>query len=237
MAFAAAGVACAAAGLGAWAYRGALYDALIVKSLTARWYGAALAELEDGAVVADVGVGTGAALLAHAGELKRRKLRVVGVEYDSAYVSRARALAAAAERREELAAGAVSVRHASVYDAGALAAPEGSARFDAVYFSGSLTLLPDPAEALRLAARATRSGGKVIVTQTYQRDHFLNPLFRVSKPLLRFVTTVDFGKLTTEHDLARVLQDAGLEVLANAPLAGSVDVPWQVARLVVLRVP
>lgn len=44
----------------------------------------------------------------------------------------------------------------------------GDARFDAAYFSGSLTLMPDPPAALRAAASMLKESGRVYVTQTFQ---------------------------------------------------------------------
>ena len=74
-----------------------------------------------------------------------KDLRVAGVDYDARYIK-------AAERRVAKDAklkGRVSVVCASVYDGQVLAALRPKGGFDAAYFSGSLTLMPDPVEACR----------------------------------------------------------------------------------------
>ena len=50
----------------------------------------------------------------------------------------------------------MSVVCASVYDGQVLAALRPKGGFDAAYFSGSLTLMPDPVEALQAVAAVVR---------------------------------------------------------------------------------
>jgi hypothetical protein len=68
--------------------------------------------------------------------------------------------------------------HASVYDDNLgqqLAKIDASSKsndcrdFDAVYFSGSISLMPDPVAALHATAKLLKAGGKIYVTQTFQR--------------------------------------------------------------------
>jgi ubiquinone/menaquinone biosynthesis C-methylase UbiE len=63
----------------------------VVVWLTAAWYGVVLEALPDGARVLDVGVGTAAALVRHAALVRRKRLRIVGVDIDAAYIERAHA--------------------------------------------------------------------------------------------------------------------------------------------------
>lgn len=132
-------------------------------------------------------------------------------------------------------------------DEGDLAVPpEGSAdsatpvpeelRFDAAYFSGSLTVMPDPTEALKAVVPLLKSnGGRIFITQTFNKKKA--PITAAVKPLLKYVTTIDFGQLTTEEDLNEIIARAGIfEVVENAPIEGSLDTPFQTARLIELRV-
>lgn len=106
--------------------------------------------------------------------------------------------------------------------------------FDAAYFSGSISLIPDPPTALRAAAKMVKPGGKVYVTQTYQR--LAPPGSGVLKPLLKHLTTIDFGALVSEEDILRILRDSGLKVEEHCVIPGSIDHAMQVARLSVLAV-
>ena len=110
--------------------------------------------------------------------------------------------------------------------------------FAAVYFSGSFSLLPDPAAALDVALSLLAPGGLIYITQTYQKgDADAAPtMLRVLKPLLFYVTTIDFGQLVYEVELEATLRaHGGLHVLHNGVIAGSVDNRFQSARLVVLQ--
>ena len=163
--------------------------------------------------------------------VEAKDLRVAGIDYDARYIK-------AAERRVARDAklkGRVSVVCASVYDGQVLAALRPKGGFDAAYFSGSLTLMPDPVEALQAVAAVVRPGGRIYVTQTYQKR--AAPVMRVVKPLLRYVTTVDFGKLTSCEEAERIFRASELELVEHKCIAGSVDTVFQTAFRTVLRVP
>src|SRR6185369_8115999 len=83
--------------------------------------------------------------------------------------------------------------------------------YDAVYFSGSFMLLDDPPAALRHVASLLVDGGRVYFTQTF--EHRRARIVEAVKPLLRFVTTIDFGNVTYEVDFRRALEHGGLSIL------------------------
>ena len=233
-----------------------VYDAVIVH-MTAGWYAAVLdcvqaTVAQAGATAGDkppshrfhlldVGIGTGTALMTQAHRVAAMRVRVTGVDYDQGYVRAARALVAARGMDRH-----VRVHCLSVYDSSLRAVVLGSAAgvdvgkyVDGAYFSGSLTLLPEPLAALDAVAALVRPGGHVYVTQTYQRRAV--PLLGVVKPLLKHITTIDFGPLMYERDLDALVAAATrlstpLQCVRNEPIAGSVDNWFQVARLVVFKV-
>ena len=54
---------------------------------------------------------------------------------------------------------------------------------------------------------------------------------------MKYVTTIDFGQLTTEDDLQRIISEAkAFETVENEPISGSVQNQLQTARLVILKV-
>ena len=120
------------------------------------------------------------------------------------------------------------------------ATPDSNGRFvDAVYFSGSFSLLPDPVKALKLAATMVKeegdenSKGAIYITQTYQRK---TPFFLpYVKPLLKYATTVDFGQLVREEDILKTFMESELDVVKHEVIPGSVDTRFQAAYLSILR--
>jgi hypothetical protein len=184
--------------------------------------------------------------------LKSKNIRVVGVDYDADYVS----VAKTAISNQGL-ADYISVVTMSVYDVQSkrseLTVPgtkennESSQphQFDAVYFSGSLSLLPDMVGAIQVVAPLllfqpphTSTVGKIYITQTYQRQ--ISTLLSYMKPLLRFVTTIDFGKLVTEQEAEdlfyrQIQETCGMDVLEHKVIDKSVNTSMQAAYLTVLQ--
>lgn len=187
---------------GRWV-RAFLYDAAIVP-LTAGWYHAVLARLAGGCRLLDIGIGTGAALLANAPLIRERNFRVVGVDVDGAYVERCRR----AVSHRGL-ADCIEVRLESIYD-------HRGGPYDAAYFSGSFMVLPDPPQALRHVSDLLAPGGRIYFTQTF--EHQRSRTVEIVKPLLRLVTTIDFGRVTYEAEFQRALAAGGFEVEERAVL-------------------
>lgn len=179
------------------ALRARLYDAAIVH-MTAGWYRAVIDKLPPHCRLLDVGIGTGSALLASAGLLVEKDLRVTGVDVDAAYVERCRQ--EIVRRRLE---DRIAVRLESIYD-------HHGGPYDAAYFSGSFMLLPDPPAALLHVGALLVPGGRMYFTQTFERRR--SPMLEVIKPLLRLVTTIDFGRVTYEPDFRSALAAGGLEL-------------------------
>ena len=175
--------------------RSLVYDTLILK-LTARWYAAVLERLPEGAELLDVGIGTAGALLANVELATRKRLQITGIDIDADYVSRA---------RQQLQASSLSirseVRHESVYD-------HQGGPYDAVYFSASFMLLPEPERALRHCSSLLKPGGRIFFTQTIQdrRSRWMEAL----KPTLRRATSIDFGRVTYEEDFRAQIEAADL---------------------------
>lgn len=177
--------------------RAALYDRTIVP-LTASWYAAVLSRLARGCRLLDVGIGTGGALLTHADLVRAQDLHVTGVDIDADYVARcARQVA-----RHGLSSH-VTARVESIYD-------HHGGPYDAAYFSGSFMLLPDPPAAVRHVVSLLTPGGNLYFTQTF--EHERAPVLEKVKPLLRRLTTIDFGRVTYEDDFRRALDAGGVAI-------------------------
>lgn len=177
--------------------RASIYDAAVVR-MTAAWYRSVLERLPPGCRLLDIGIGTGAALLANAGILRDQDLHVTGIDIDAAYVERCRRAVARGALDDR-----IRVRIESVDD-------HRGGPYDAAYFSGSFMLLPDPSRALRHVAALLAPGGRVYFTHTF--EHERSRAAELVKPLLRLITTIDFGRVTYEPEFRRALAAAGVEL-------------------------
>ena len=184
--------------------RSYIYDALILR-LTSQWYAEVLKRLPEGAAMLDVGIGTAGALLANADLVKQKGLRVTGIDIDADYVKRARR-----RLQDSPLANRAEVNLECVYD-------HQGGPYDAVYFSGSFMLLPEPEQALRHCSALLSEDARLYFTQTIQMrpDRWMEIL----KPMLKRVTSIEFGRVTYEHELRAQIDAAGLELEELSTLA------------------
>lgn len=183
--------------------RSAIYDILIA-GMTAAWYRRVLERLQPGTHVLDVGVGTGRALIANLNLLVDRDLRITGIDIDRDYVATAaRAVVAAGLDRY------IEVRLESIYD-------HCGGPYDAIYFSASFMLLPDPARALRHVTSLLKDDGRIYFTQTFENRR--SRVMERIKPLLRLLTSIDFGAVSYEGTFVAQLETGGLEIVDAATI-------------------
>lgn len=177
--------------------RSFIYDTLILR-LTSRWYAEVLRRIPEEALALDVGIGTAGALLCNAELVKRKKLRLVGIDIDADYITQAQN-----RLRNSPVADRAEVRLESVYD-------HRGGPYDAVYFSASFMLLPHPEQALRHCCKLLSPGGRIYFTQTIQQrpSHWME----IIKPMLKRLTSIDFGRVTYEADFKAQIRSAGLEL-------------------------
>jgi ubiquinone/menaquinone biosynthesis C-methylase UbiE len=177
--------------------RSFIYDTLILR-LTSRWYAEVLSRVPEGAALLDVGIGTAGALLANADLVKRKGLRITGIDIDADYVERARH-----RLRNSPLSDLADVHLESVYH-------HQGGPYDAVYFSASFMLLPDPEQALRHCCALLKPGGRIVFTQTIQKQP--TRWMEILKPMLKRVTSIDFGRVTYERDFKAQIRASGLEL-------------------------
>ena len=206
-----------------------IYDFLIIK-MTRVWYKAVLDRLPGGARILDVGIGTATALVKPENKeiLERKNIVVVGIDYEKDYIDRAGERVAQAGLADR-----VKLNCTSIYNPKLRSLFQGASRFDAIYFSGSLTLLPDPAAALKATCAMLTDNGLIYVTQTFQNKK--SPIAERVKPLLQRFTSIDFGKVTYFTEIHEIATKAGLKILEDGPIPGSIDNSTQTARMVVMR--
>lgn len=186
--------------------RARIYDAAILP-LTTSWYAAVLGRVPEHARVLDVGIGTGGALVANAETLRAKNLVVTGIDIDADYIARCRRLVV-----ERGLADRVEPRLESAYD-------HRGGPYDAVYFSASFMLLPEPQRALEHASSLLTGHGRLYFTQTFENTR--SPFMERLKPVLRALTTIDFGRVTYEDEFRAELETAGVELLEMERLGGN----------------
>lgn len=201
-----------------------VYDFVIVR-MTTKWYAHFLYRISTKQKVLDIGIGTASALIENKDVLTKKDIQIVGVDYEQSYITKAKQLAAKHQLQDR-----ISLHCDSVYssDLASYGAP-----FDAAYFSGSISLMPDPPKALRAVAKVLKPQGLIYVTQTFQQRY--TPVLGYIKPLMGYITTIDFGKLTYEADLKRIVADAGMTIVENSAIPDSVDNSFQCAKFVVIN--
>ena len=177
--------------------RSLIYDTLILR-LTSRWYTEVLNRMPERATMLDVGIGTAGALLANTDLVTQKRLQVTGIDIDADYIKRA---------HERLAASPLAA-HARVFLESVYQHQGGP--YDAIYFSASFMLLPEPDRALRHCCKLLQPDGRIYFTQTIQARP--SRWMEILKPLLKRVTSIDFGRVTYEEDFKAQLRAAGLEV-------------------------
>lgn len=201
------------------ALRGWIYDRLVA-GMTTDWYREVLGRLPDGARVLDVGIGTGAALARCADLVVAKRLAVVGLDIDADYLERCRTEMAKAD----LSAHVTPVLSSVYYHHGG--------PYDAVYFSASLMLLPDPVKAIVHVASQLAPHGRLFSTQTFH--HRRSPLLERAKPMIHRVTTIHFGRVTYEDEFRQAFADADVELVELVTMSGN---RWSSSRLAVARLP
>ena len=189
--------------------RATIYDLAITK-MTKDWYATVLEQIPENARILDVGIGTGASLIANKDIIVRKKLTVVGVDYDADYVDRCKSLIKSNKLQSN-----ISVYHQSFYDFGKEGASVKENKFDFIYFSGSLMIMPNPVGALNHAVNLLKNAksGTIFTTQTFEKTE--NRLLEIVKPLLKFITTIDFGRVTYENDFIARVKEADLRIVED----------------------
>lgn len=177
--------------------RSAIYN-LLIPRLTSQWYAVVMRRLPDEAALLDVGIGTAGALLANSDTVREKGLVITGIDIDADYIKHARRAL-----RDSSLADRAEARLESIYD-------HTGGPYDAIYFSASFMLLPDPEGALRHCHSLLKPDGRVFFTQTFQTCP--SRWMERFKPLLRRITTIDFGRVTYEEAFREQVAGAGFVI-------------------------
>lgn len=136
-----------------------------------------------------------------------KDLKIDGVDYDVDYVKECQS-----NIRKSMLQDYITVYHTSILDFH-------GGPYDAIYFSASLMILPNPVQALSHVKNMLTPSGKIYVTQTIEKNRSF--FVELIKPLLKYISTIDFGNVTYEDDLLTAFKQANLNVKLNKPISGT----------------
>lgn len=177
-----------------------LYN-LIIGDVNDLCYRSVLDYLPDHAAILDVGIGNGEMLKRYHAVIRAKHLKITGIDINGPYLRHCRDLIRCHGLEE-----AIDVHHTPVESY----RPPADRRFDFIFFSMSFMLFRDQALVLDRVKAWLKPGGGILFFQTVFRER--SPLMDLVKPRLKYVTSVDFGRVTYERDFFRLLTEKGLAV-------------------------
>ncbi len=175
-----------------------LYN-LIISDITRLCYKNCLNYFPPDSVILDVGIGNGIMLKKNHALIKEKNLCITGLDINRHYLEHCRKLIRVFGLENQ-----VDVRHQSVttYD------PPHQAYYDYIFFGMSFMLLDDQKAVLERAKKWLKPQGEVIFFQTMFKNR--SKVMEFIKPRLKFLTTVDFGRVTYESDFYALLDQENL---------------------------
>lgn len=180
--------------------RNALYN-LFIREVTTLCYRNCLEYFTRGSRILDVGIGNGSMIRAFHGLIRSKKLSITGIDINRCYLDHCSILIRKWGLEENM-----TVLHEPVesYD------PPGTPWFDFILFSMSFMLLDEPESVIDRIRPWLRPGGRILFFQTMFRDR--SYLMELIKPRLKYVTSVDFGRVIYEEEFFRLLRDKDMVV-------------------------
>jgi ubiquinone/menaquinone biosynthesis C-methylase UbiE len=148
--------------------------------------------------ILDIGVGNGLMLKKLHKRVKDLELQIHGIDLNDSYLKQCQKLITKYELTGQM----------KVENMDFLLGDFGDSKYDIVFFSQSFPLIDQKAAALERAKELLNAGGRIIFCQTMQSDHA--PVMEFIKPKLKYVSTIDFGRVTYETAFIELLKDADL---------------------------
>ena len=166
--------------------------------------------------VLDIGTATGDALSTIVDDLK--EAHILGIDYNEFYVP-------ACKKRFESKPN-VEIRFMNFYN---LEKEESETLFDIIIFGSSFMLMPDQVKALEIAKSTFISysgklnkNGKIYFLQTlfHERTLYVRMLAYI-KPILKYLTTIDFGKVLFKKEFEEFLVNNELRIVWSERCLGN----------------
>lgn len=178
---------------------------LLVSEVTDLCYSNCLAHFSTGSTVLDVGIGNGLMLERWHQLIERKRISLVGIDTDDRY------LAACRERVARL-----GLTTQVIVNTASASKFKPDRHFDYILFSMSFMLLDRPWETLKKTRGWLTPSGQVVFVHTmFGRRSKLVEFF---KPKLKYLTTVDFGRVIYEDEFRAKLAESGFVIVTDRAL-------------------
>ena len=183
--------------------RNILYN-LIINDFTTNCYENCLNYFPNHATILDVGIGNGKMLKRYHHLIKSKHLKISGVDINGVYLNNCSRLIQNYHLEDYL-----RLYHEPIESF----EPSIHKHFDFVLFSMSFMLFEDQSSILNKVKGCLKPDGKIIFFQTMFKDK--SRLMEFIKPKLKYITTVDFGKVTYEKEFFALLEQQNLSILQD----------------------
>lgn len=187
--------------------RNLLYN-LIINDFSNNCYENCLSYVPEDSTILDVGIGNGKMLKRFHHLIKSKHLKITGVDINRIYLNNCSRLIHNYNLENHL-----KLYHEPIESF----EPSRHEDFDFILFSMSFMLFENQVSILDKAKACLKPQGKIIFFQTMFKKR--SRLMEFIKPKLKFITTVDFGKVTYEGEFLELLGNQNLAVTQNRATA------------------
>ncbi len=187
-----------------------LYN-LIVSDTTKLCYKNCLKLYSENARILDVGIGNGIMIKKNHKLIREKKLQITGLDINKHYLEHCRKMIRVFDLENQ-----VKVFHQSVVSF----KPPKNVCYDYIFFGMSFMLMNDQKQVLEKAKDWLKPDGKVVFFQTMFKSR--SKIMEFVKPRLKFLTTVDFGKVTYEKDFYELLNQENMSTCVDRVLKKNV---------------
>ena len=177
---------------------------LIIDDVTDLCYNNTLSYFRPHSRILDVGIGNGIMIRKYHHLIREKSLDITGIDINRNYLNHCSSLISTWKLEDH-----IHVLHEPVetYE------PPEMQYFDYLLFSMSFMLFTDQGLVLERIRPWLKPDGRVLFFQTMFKDRSL--FMEVVKPRLKYLTTVDFGRVTYNNDFAALLEKKHLSVKEN----------------------
>ena len=168
---------------------------LIINNVTDLCYNNFLNYFPPGSRILDVGIGNGIMLRDYHRLIKSKNLSIVGIDINKDYLDHCKGLIRSCSLEDHIRIHNTPVERYQ---------PPERGYFDFILFSMSFMLFRDQELVLDRIRDWLRPGGKILFFQTMFHDRSL--FMEFVKPKLKYVTTVDFGRVTYDEGFFNLLE-------------------------------
>jgi len=177
-----------------------LYN-LIIRDVTDHCYRNCLTYFPKSSTVLDVGIGNGVMLKKFHQVIKSKNLKITGIDINKSYINHCDRLISNFHLEDH-----IEIFHESVEDYNA----SNKKLFDFILFSMSFMLFNDQHLVLDKMKHCLKPGGEIIFFQTIFKERFR--FMEFIKPKLKYITTIDFGKVTYERDFFALMNEKSMSI-------------------------